>query len=244
MDLRLRPYGKNSPLAVSLDSFRRYYVDRSGSVDMPERKPAERGAHPFERLALVRLRWIAGHPQLGFDVEKLRDRAIYDEPGAIEMDPLWDLLGRQKREKNAQARGRFNAKHGVGGLADLEGVVQLLQVTHARRAPQLRTPRVDRAIDSLHRAGVLTARQYAEVAGAYHFFRELINALRVLRGNAMDLFLPPAEAEEATHLARRMNYRDGQDATAAERLHADLQQHTRRVSAFIEDHFDRPPPGA
>ncbi|MFW6335685.1 MAG: glutamate-ammonia-ligase adenylyltransferase, partial [Phycisphaeraceae bacterium] len=244
VDLRLRPYGKNSPLAVNLDSFKRYYVDRPGSVDMPQRKPAERGAHPFERLALVRLRWIAGHPQLGFDVEKLRDRAIYDEPGAIEMDPLWDLLARQKREKNAQAKGRFNAKHGVGGLADLEGVVQLLQVTHARRAPQLRTPRVDRAIDSLHRAGVLTARQYAEVAEAYRFFRELINALRVLRGNAMDLFLPPAEAEEATHLARRMNYRDHDDATAAERMYTDLQKHTRRVSAFIEAHFDRPPPGA
>ena len=244
VDLRLRPYGKNSPLAVSLDSFRRYYVDRPGSVDMPERKPAERGAHPFERLALVRLRWIAGHPQLGFDVEKLRDRAIYDEPGAIEMDPLWDLLARQKREKNAPSKGRFNAKHGVGGLADLEGVVQLLQVTHARRAPQLRTPRVDRAIESLHRAGVLTARQYAEVSGAYRFFRELINALRLLRGNAMDLFLPPADAEEATHLARRMNYRDAAAATAAERLHADLQHHSRRVSAFIEAHFDRAPPGA
>ena len=240
VDLRLRPYGKNSPLAVSLDNFRKYYTE----TDPAQKGPGEGAAHPFERLALVRLRWIAGHPQLGFDVERLRDQAVYDRPGAIEMDPLWTLLARQKREKNEEAHGRFNAKHGVGGLADLEGAVQLLQVTHARRAPQLRTPRVSRAIESLHRAGVLTAREYADVAGAYRFFRELINALRVLRGNARDLFLPPADADEATHLARRMNYRDTDEAAAADQLYADLNTHTARVSAFIESHFDRKPPGS
>ena len=237
VDLRLRPYGKNSPLAVSVESFRRYYLDGEPGRDAPP-------AHSFERLALVRLRWIAGDAELGYRVERLRDEAVYDRHDAIDLEALWDLLRRNRKEKNKDAAGRFNAKHGVGGLADLEGAVQLLQVTHARRAPQLRTPRVSRAIDSLHRAGVVTAQEYADLAGAYRFFRELINALRVLRGNARDLFLPLPDAEEATHLARRMQYRATESRPATAALDADLEAHASKVSAFFESHFDRQPPGA
>jgi glutamate-ammonia-ligase adenylyltransferase len=47
IDLRLRPYGNDGPLACSLENFCRYY-GKDG------------GAHSYERLALVRLRAIGG----------------------------------------------------------------------------------------------------------------------------------------------------------------------------------------
>ena len=49
IDLRLRPFGSKGPLATSLDAFREYY--RHGGQ-----------AAPFERQALIKLRWVAGDP--------------------------------------------------------------------------------------------------------------------------------------------------------------------------------------
>lgn len=84
VDLRLRPYGTEGPMATSLEQFRNYYGP-DGAM------------HPFEKIALVRLRWIAGDPALGFEVEQLRDRFVHDDP-RVDLDALWEVRARQRRE--------------------------------------------------------------------------------------------------------------------------------------------------
>lgn len=227
VDLRLRPYGKEGPLASRLNQFRSYFSP-DGS------------AHSFERLALVRMRWIAGNPALGFEIEQLRDALVYDHP-QLDLDELWDLWGKQRRQKSRA--GATNAKHDPGALADLEGTVQLLQVTHAAGAPQLRTPRLSVAMESLRRAGVLSPVEYADLSGAYYFLRRLINALRMLRGSAQDLFLPAPESDEFLHLARRMGYEQFEDKDAGVQLVEEFQQRTTAVRRFVETRLDRPCPG-
>ena len=66
--------------------------------------------------------------------------------------------------------------------------------------------RLDESIQSLRRAGILSPIEFEELMGAYQFLRRLINAQRVLRGSAQDLFLPARSSDELLHLARRMNY--------------------------------------
>ena len=227
VDLRLRPYGKEGPLACSVKQFRRYYAP-----DGP--------AHPFERLALVRMRWIAGDPPLGSDVEQARDELLYQHP-ELDLDALWDTWAKQRQQKTRP--GAFNAKYSPGALVDLESVVQLLQVRHARRVPQLRAPRLSVVLGSLRRAEILTPGQYADLVGAYHLLRKLINALRMLRGNAQDLFLPPTGSDELTHLARRMGYERRDQTGPAEQLLEEFHSRTAAIRAFVEHHFDRPCPG-
>ncbi len=227
VDLRLRPYGKEGPLACSRRQFQQYYN--------PEGE-----AHPFERLALVRLRWIAGDPSLGFEIEKLRNAFVYDGP-PIDLDMIWDVWVKQHEQKNEP--GRVNAKYSPGALVDLEGTVQLLQVNHARVAPQLRTPRLSGAIEGLRRAGVVNAADYADLLGSYRFMRRLINALRMLRGNAADLFLPKADSDEYIHLARRVGYTRAGDRSSAEQLAEEFDSRTAAVRRFIEQQFGRPCPG-
>ncbi|MEX0654013.1 MAG: hypothetical protein WD534_07170 [Phycisphaeraceae bacterium] len=244
IDLRLRPYGTDGPLAVSLDQFRRYYDPATDAKDGNEHG---RLPHPFERLALVRLRWIAGDPELGFEIERLRERFVYDRP-RLDLDALWNLWGRQKKQK-LRGHQQANAKYSPGALVDLEGAVQMLQVQHAGRVPQLRTPRLSQAMEALRRADVLPPADYAKLSAAYHFYRQLINALRILRGNALDLFLPGPGSDELTHLARRMGYvppthrQHAAAATLAEQLQQDFDAHRHVVRQFIRARFDRPCPG-
>ena len=228
VDLRLRPYGADGPLAVSRDLFERYYG--------PGGK-----AHVFERLALVRLRAIGGNRTLGETIEHLRDRDVYEgeEP---DLDALWDVWEQQHRQKVRP--GERNAKYSPGALVDLETTVVLLQVLHGGQRTALRTPRVREALSALRDARVIRIDEGDELIAAYRFLRRLINGLRMLRGTAEDLRLPEDDAEELLHLARRLGYEQRRALPApGARVVADFESYTGGVRAFIERRFGRPCPG-
>ncbi|MGD1276380.1 MAG: hypothetical protein ABR964_04050 [Tepidisphaeraceae bacterium] len=227
VDLRLRPFGTNGPLASSRRQFAQYYGPKGQ-------------AHPFERLALVRLRWIAGEAKLGFAIEQLRDQLLYDGP-PLDMAAVWEISGKMRLQHTKDGRsGQLNSKYTPGALADLEETVQLLQVMHAKDAPQLRTPRLHEAIRALGRAQMLSAAEFETLMGAYQFLRRLINAQRMLRGSARDLFLPQPGAEELLHLARRMNYLPEEESgDVGAMLLADFQRQTKAVRQFIRGRFGR-----
>jgi len=222
IDLRLRPYGSAGPLAASLDQFCRYYGPGGP-------------AHSYERLALVRLRAVGGDVEFGQQLERLRDEFVY-HAHSINLAQLRSLRHKQYQE---MTHGRLNAKFSPGGLVDLEYDVQILQVIHGATHPALRTPRIHNALEELARSGVLTAPEADQLAAAYDFLRRLINALRMLRGSAKDLFLPNADSPEFLHLARRMGYSQSDHLSPAQRLHLDFETHTAIVRAFVERHFGR-----
>jgi glutamate-ammonia-ligase adenylyltransferase len=223
LDLRLRPYGNAGPLASSLDGFCRYYGPEGLS-------------HSYERLALVRLRAIGGDPDLGKQVERLRDEMIYFS-GRLDLQELKDLREKQFREKAGAAR--LNAKFSPGGLVDLEYSVQILQVTHGKEVPSLRTPLLREALEVLSEQGVLSDEESARLINAYTFLRHLINSMRMLRGSAVDLFFPSEESSEFVHLARRMGYLRGGPLDPSEQLRVDFETHSAAVRVFVERHFGR-----
>ena len=86
----------------------------------------------------------------------------------------------------------------------MEYLVQVLQIVHGGAEPALRTPRTHRALGALEAAGVLTPDRAGRLRWAYHFYRELIDALRVVHGHARDLAVPAAGSDEFSRLARRL----------------------------------------
>lgn len=225
IDLRLRPYGADGPLAVSLAVFCKYFGPRGP-------------AHAYERLALVRMRAVAGDGELGRRLERLRDEMIYFSR-SVDLEQLRELRQRQFEEKRRP--GRLNAKFSPGALVDLEYDVQVLQVLYGREHESLRTPRVHEALKGLAGAQVITDEEARRLAEAYDFLRQLINGLRMLRGTAKDLYLPDPDADEYDHLARRMGYRrEGRDSLSpARQLYVDFDTCTAAVRAFVERHFGR-----
>ncbi len=210
IDLRLRPYGQSGSRVVSLDSFRHYFGPGGD-------------AWPYERQALVKLRPVAGDPELGREVVRLRDELIYSG------EPFNTAAMRAMRERQIRqliTGGTTNAKFSPGGLVDIEYLVQGQQITHGHRAPGLRLTNTREAMAALAEAGILPPEDYPRLREAHIFLRRLINALRVVRGNARDLTVPPAGSEEFAFLAHRLNYADD-----PARLHEDLTRHT----AFVQE---------
>lgn len=208
IDLQLRPYGKSSSMAVSLEAFRRYF-----GPDGP--------AWAYERQALVKLRPVAGNPGLGQEVVRLRDQFVYTgQP--FDVNAMRAMRERQIR--HLVTGGTFNAKFSPGGLVDVEYLVQGLQITHGHRDPSLRVTNIRKAMAALFTAGILAEGDYSQLRRAHTFLRWLIDGLRMVRGNAKDLTVPPADSEAFAYLARRLRY--GQDV---DRLRQDLDKHSAHV---------------
>jgi glutamate-ammonia-ligase adenylyltransferase len=208
IDLQLRPYGKAGSLAVSLAAFKNYFHPQGP-------------AWAYERQALVKLRAIAGDVELGREIEALRDGFVYTgEP----FDATAMRAMRERQVRHMVAGGTFNAKYSPGGLLDVEYLVQGLQITHGAEDPGLRQTNTRAALAALAEHGILSHEAYARLRKAHTFLRWLIDTLRVVRGNAKDLTVPPFGSEEYEYLTRRLRY--GNDT---QRLRDELIRFTNDV---------------
>jgi glutamate-ammonia-ligase adenylyltransferase len=106
-------------------------------------------------------------------------------------------------------------------LVDVEYLVQGLQITHGPANPGLRLTSTREAMRALAAAGIIETDDYEHLREAHIFLRRLINALRMVRGNAKDLTIPAANSEEFAFLARRLDY----DSNVTQ-LRDDLTHHT------------------
>ncbi len=207
VDLQLRPYGKAGSLSVSMDSFRRYFGPGGP-------------AWAYERQALVKLRHVAGNAGLGEVIAGMRDEYVYH-------GELFDLTAmramRERQVRHLVRGGTFNLKYSLGGLVDVEYLVQGLQINFGRDYPQLHQTNTRDAMAALAEVGIFSEDDYARLRKGHTFLRWLINSLRVVRGNARDVTVPPESSEEYAYLARRLHYDD--PAT----LHKELQRYTEDV---------------
>ena len=206
IDLRLRPHGKGGPLASTLDGFREYY-----SPDGPARQ--------FERLALVKLRPSAGDTDLGARLVEARDAFVYSSV-PLDFDDVLHL--RQRQAGELVAPGTVSAKYSHGGLVDVEYFVQTTQIRAGHSNPSVRVANTLEAIERLEVAGQLPSGHADRMTAAYSFFRRVIDALRVVRGHAKDLTIPPVDSREFAYLARRLRYEADEELQEAIATHMDF----------------------
>lgn len=223
LDVRLRPHGGKGTLANPLDEITAYYSDKGLAA-------------PFERQAMIKLRHVAGDEALGKQIEAHRDRYVYS--GAP-----WDLAAaldlRRQQLKQLVERGTVNAKLSHGGVVDIEYAIQYLQLMHGHRHAVLRTPNAMQALAGLIESGIVSRHDGENLRKAYLFLRMLIDGLRMVRGHAKDLVIPPAESEEFIFLARRVGYTTDDWQAGARHLKTDIDEHMGRVKEFWERTFGK-----
>ena len=119
IDTALRPNGSSGLLVTSIDAFERYQVGRGSHT-----------AWTWEHQALTRARFAAGCELVAARFEATR-RSVLTAPR--ERTALREEV-RAMREKvrgaHAVPAGRFDVKHSVGGMIDVEFAVQYLVLAH------------------------------------------------------------------------------------------------------------------
>ena len=219
IDLRLRPYGDAGAWSLPFDEFRNYYSPNGSAA-------------PFERQALIKLRWVAGDESLGQRCEDHRDAFTYS--GAA-----WDsqnaLYLRKRQIHELVKPGRTNVKYSAGGIIDIEYAVQYLQLLYGHDHRELRLSNTIEALEQLRILRIVNESEYELLSSAYLFLRKLIDALRIVRGDASDLVLPTRDSEEFKSLARRLGYR-GRDWDEGAAL---LAEDVRQRMAGVHEYFLR-----
>ncbi len=171
VDMRLRPSGNMGPVAVSLESFRRYHAGAESWT--------------WERLALTRARVIFSPDNLHQAVQATIQSAIA-KAGDVEkiLSDIRDM--RQKVENQFPGRSRWDLKYTPGGLIDIEFIVQTLQLLN----PDIHDTNTIRAIEKLQAKNVLAATEAATLMSAARLQHALTQVLRI----ALDGPLLPDEA--------------------------------------------------
>jgi glutamate-ammonia-ligase adenylyltransferase len=208
VDLQLRPYGSGGSMAVMLRAFESYFAPDGPAWD-------------YERQALLRLRPIGGDADLGNRLLNLRDEYIHT---GAPFDVAAMRAMRERQRRHLVTAGTFNAKFSTGGVVDVEYLVQAMQINHGHSDEGVRQANTREAMLALHNAGVFAYDDFEQLRAAHQFLRLLINALRMVRGNARDLTVPPAGSEEFAFLARRLRYQSD-----VETLANDLARHSHNV---------------
>ena len=223
LDVRLRPHGGKGLLANTLDEVGRYYAPNGLAA-------------PFERQALIKLRYVGGDEELGHQVEAHRNAFVYSgHPWDIAI--ALDL--RRQQIKELTESGRTNVKYSPGGLIDIEYAVQYLQLMHGHQEARLRSPNTVEALGALAEIRVVTTEEAIMLREAYLFLRLLIDDLRIVRGHAKDLLLPSSASEEFVFLARRLGYQTDKWEEGASKLSADIRRHMDRTGNFFTSRFGK-----
>ncbi|HET8559294.1 MAG TPA: bifunctional [glutamine synthetase] adenylyltransferase/[glutamine synthetase]-adenylyl-L-tyrosine phosphorylase [Marmoricola sp.] len=219
VDADLRPEGKQGPLVRTLDSYAAYY---------------DRWSAPWEAQALLRACVLVGDADLGAAFTGMIDPLRFPEAG-LSADDLVEIR-RIKARVDAERlpRGADPATHfklGPGGLADVEWTVQLLQMRHAGKVPELRTTRTLEALEVAVGHELVGEHDAEALTAAWLLASRARNATVQVRGRSTDQM--PRDTRERGAVARLLGYEPGETDTMVN----DYLRTSRRARAVVDQVF-------
>ena len=165
VDMRLRPSGRQGPVATSFDAFRAYQRN---------------DAWTWEHLALTRARPLAGAPDLATEIEEFRRALLAEKSQTASI--ARDVAELRARIRTARPGGAaLDARDGAGRLQDIELIAQMGALQGAAPAR-----RVEQQLLAMRRAGGITAEQEAALLASYRLLWRLQCALRLLGDRITD----------------------------------------------------------
>jgi glutamate-ammonia-ligase adenylyltransferase len=125
----------------------------------------------------------------------------------------------------------MNFKLGGGGLSDVEWTVQLLQMEHAGRIPELRTTKTLEALQVAVEHDLIAPADAEGLSAAWRFASRARNATVQVRGKPSDQL--PRDARERAAVAAILQYPPGQ----SDDMVNDYLRSARRARGIVDRIF-------
>ena len=218
VDMRLRPYGDDGPLASSLEMLENYFVTQG---------------REWERYAWIKARPLTG--DRATELVELVHPFVYRRH--LDYNALASLrdLHRQIQREVERRDIAGNIKLGPGGIREIEFMAQLFQLIRGGHDSALRLQPTLALLPLLAERNLLPAAAVSELTAAYCFLRNLEHRLQYLDDQQTHV-LPQEESDRAL-IAEAMGLPD-YPALAAE-----LERHRSRVTRHFEEIFTASPGG-
>lgn len=210
MDMRLRPGGEAAAISLSLEATADFYQNYGQT---------------WERAMLIKARPVAGALTLGETlIEEIAPFVYRRYLDYTTVAALADM----KRRIDAQAGKRslgagFDVKRGLGGIREIEFIIQSMQLLHGSVNPELRLSGSLPALDALTAFGTLDRDEAAKLREGYRFWRRVEHAVQARSGEQTQR-LPQGYTD---YLGRALGIDD---------IDAAMRQCSKRVSAAFAEY--------
>lgn len=158
IDTRLRPDGQSGLLVTSIESFERYQ---------------DENAWTWEHQALLRARPVAGSSFIAREFERIRAETLrYRVRRESLREDVVSMRGRMRENLDRSEPDTFDLKQGLGGIADIEFIVQYLVLATAREHPAvIHYPDNIRQLATLAASSVIDRATAARLQAIYRAYR-------------------------------------------------------------------------
>lgn len=163
VDMRLRPFGDSGPLVLSFAAMEDYYQEQG---------------REWERYAMLKARVLNPDGYHSTELQQLLKPFIYRR--YIDFSAIESLrrMKQQIEQENRRLNRRNNIKLGVGGIREVEFIVQTLQLIRGGRIPALQQQSLLIALSVLTDEQILTPAQADELRQDYLWLRRVEQALQ------------------------------------------------------------------
>jgi glutamate-ammonia-ligase adenylyltransferase len=131
-----------------------------------------------------------------------------------------------------------NVKLGIGGIREIEFLVQTIQVLYGERLSTIVSRGTLQALEGFERAGLFSETETARLREAYVFLRDVEHKLQMVHD--LQTHALPESEDELERCAVRMGYAEKDRNTSLRCLRTDLQRHTACVHEAFQSLFANP----
>lgn len=186
VDLRLRPDGQQSPLARTLQDTIFYYESRGEA---------------WERQMLIKANFMGGHKSFYDEFLKRVTPFIY--PKSFMESPVAQIAKMRNDVENS-ASGKGDIKKSIGGIRDIEFLIQMMQMLNAGNVTQLRTGNSLTGLKELVKRNLLRQNEAEQMCRSYTYYRKIEHYLQLM--NNIQTHEIPEDSELLTKLAFFMGH--------------------------------------
>ncbi len=188
VDMRLRPWGDGSALALSYAALERYLAQHG---------------REWERYAWIKARAITGG-KTGQQLVEMTLPFVYrryvDYSAFAAMRDMKAMIEREMQRRNTLG----DIKLGEGGIREIEFIVQVFQLIFGGSKKQLRVRHCLTALQRLGELELIDAKDVQALHDSYLFLRRLEHAIQAMDDQQTQYL--PTQPEEQARLAETLNF--------------------------------------
>lgn len=212
VDMRLRPFGESSPLAVSFDAMESYYQSHG---------------REWERYALIKARPITGRSATQNELmARLRPFIYRRYLDFCAFESIREMKLMISAEVNRRSQ-QINVKLGAGGIREIEFIGQAFQLIRGGREKALQIRPILSVLEFLRGAEILPDWVVTQLTTDYQLLRTVEHRLQQVADQQTHLL--PSESREQERIAFSLNESDWPAASqrivsAMQRVHQHFEQ--------------------
>ncbi|MDQ6974579.1 MAG: DUF294 nucleotidyltransferase-like domain-containing protein, partial [Mariprofundaceae bacterium] len=209
VDMRLRPGGDGAAICLNLDATLSHYLEYGQT---------------WERAMLIKARAVAGDMALGKAfIEGITPFVYRRYLDYTCVAALADMKQRINQQAGHQLMTTgFDVKRGMGGIRDIEFIIQSMQLLHGGRDISLRVQEGKTALTILQQRGFIQKDDAESLFKAYCFWRKVEHAIQAQKGEQTHAL--PADYESYLSQALKIEH---------------IEQALKEQSAYVSEIFSK-----